>query len=143
MNAITLIQPWAMAITYLGKRVENRTWRPPAAAIGMPLAIHAGKGFDEDGAEWIWRTFGTRYVHHDVPKGAVIAVCRLSGFVKSEDELSPKGRPWFFGPIGWTLEDVTPIEPVFCRGQQGLWRLSELDASSAARRFGWVRNEQR
>jgi hypothetical protein len=28
MRAITLKQPWAYAVCHLGKRVENRAWKP-------------------------------------------------------------------------------------------------------------------
>jgi hypothetical protein len=30
---------------------------------------------------------------------------------------------WFMGSIGWKFSDVVPIEPVYCRGQQGLWNV--------------------
>jgi hypothetical protein len=43
MKAITLWPEWAHAIVHLGKRVENRDWRPPASLIGQRIAIHAGK----------------------------------------------------------------------------------------------------
>ena len=43
MKAITLWPEWCFAITKLDKRVENRTWKPPAALIGQRIAIHAGK----------------------------------------------------------------------------------------------------
>ncbi len=135
LRALTLHQPWAMAVRHLGKPYENRSWRPPASAIGRPLAIHAGKTFDEDDAGWIFDNFGTRYIAADVPKGAVVAVCRLAGFIKSADEIPPEKRAWFFGPFGWVLEDVTPIEPVFCRGAQGIWVLKDSDCDEVRRRF--------
>lgn len=43
MKAITLHPEWAHAIVHLGKRVENRNWRPPASLVGQRIAIHAGK----------------------------------------------------------------------------------------------------
>lgn len=43
MKALTLLNPWAQAIAYWGKDVENRTWAPPASLVGERIAIHAGK----------------------------------------------------------------------------------------------------
>ena len=42
MRAITLYQPWASLIAEGYKRNETRGRRPPEAAIGERLAIHAG-----------------------------------------------------------------------------------------------------
>lgn len=47
MKAITVRQPWAWAIIYGGKDVENRT-RNIAGSYRGPLVIHAGKTHDED-----------------------------------------------------------------------------------------------
>lgn len=41
-RGLTVIQPWAWLISTSAKRVENRTWAPPASWRG-PLLIHAGK----------------------------------------------------------------------------------------------------
>ena len=45
-RVLTLKQPWAFAITYLGKRVENRVWAPNPAKLPLRVMIHAGKGWD-------------------------------------------------------------------------------------------------
>lgn len=51
MKALTLWQPWSWAIAHAGKRVENRTWAPPASVIGQRVAIHAGLRLDKAAAE--------------------------------------------------------------------------------------------
>lgn len=43
MNVLTLWEPWAWAMAHAGKWIENRTWAPPATALGQPLVIHAAK----------------------------------------------------------------------------------------------------
>ena len=48
MRALTLWRPWSDAIVFGPKRIENRTWVPPASMIGRYLAIHAGVRFDDD-----------------------------------------------------------------------------------------------
>lgn len=47
MKAISLHQPWASLIMLGAKRVETRSWQPPAALIGERIAIHAAKRIDE------------------------------------------------------------------------------------------------
>ncbi len=48
MKALTLWQPWAWAMAYVGKMTENRTWAPPRDCIGELLAIHGGKTVDRE-----------------------------------------------------------------------------------------------
>jgi len=40
--ALTLWPEWAFAVAHLGKRIENRSWRPPKRHVGSRIAIHAG-----------------------------------------------------------------------------------------------------
>jgi len=42
MRALTLWPEWIWCIDHLGKRVENRTWKPPEKFIGHRIALHAG-----------------------------------------------------------------------------------------------------
>ena len=50
MKALTIKQPWASLIIYGDKDVENRSW--PTSYRG-PLLIHAGKGYDVNGDQYI------------------------------------------------------------------------------------------
>lgn len=145
IKGITIRQPWAVWICHRGKRVENRVWPPPQSMVGGYLAIHAGKiesltqdevddanAFAEEREildipqdENIWRRRGDGYVlsadekfpMRELASGAIVAVAKLSGVTDHSDD------PWFVGPYGWLLDDVRVIEPVPCRGQQGLWEL--------------------
>jgi hypothetical protein len=94
---VTLHQPWAW-----GKLP------PPlhmmAIAIGTYLALHAGKTYDSAaGIQMVNR--GLRPPGPKEHDHGIVAVCR-------------KGE-------GGQLEQVTPIEPVPCRGAAGLWRLPD------------------
>lgn len=122
--ALTVHQPWAWSLAERMKPVENRGWEPPKAAIGQPLAIHAGKEIDEDGFKFIESTFGV-VVPRNLPQGAIIAVGVLDRVVSSKAELPSAAQPWFFGPKGWVLRDVVGFEPVVCRGFQKLWSVPE------------------
>jgi hypothetical protein len=120
LHALTLWQPWAWAVAHAGKGLENRDWRPPAWLVGKPLAIHAGKAWDPDAADFIERVSGRRPPESAI-RGAIVAVARLGGFVKDAEEAPPDQRLWFIGRFGWLLEDVVSFEPVPCRGAQKLW----------------------
>ena len=119
IRGLTLIRPWAWAVAYAGKDVENRTWEPPRAMVGGFLAIHAGKKWDEDAAQGMRFDLGIDVPEEeDHPSGVIVAVARLAG-VQHE----AFGNQWFCGPVGWQLRDVVRIEPVPCKGAQGLWTL--------------------
>jgi hypothetical protein len=126
LHALTLIQPWAWAIAYAGKDVENRSWHPPRWLVGNHLAIHAGKKIDEESIEMLAIELELA-VPRPIVTGAIVAVARVLGDFESADTLLatrryPGGTPWYVeGAIGWMLDDVVAIEPVPCRGAQGLW----------------------
>ena len=130
-RALSLWQPWAYAITHLGKRVDNRPWKPWRSVIGHRIALHAalGHGTSADYADArarILQTAGVDVddaVHRavaDAQRGKIVATARVDGFVTASAD------PWFFGPIGWLLSDVCVLEdPIPCSGMRGLWPVPE------------------
>jgi hypothetical protein len=116
IKGITLGRPWGFAIAYFGKDIENRSWAAPIA-IGSYLAIHNGKTIDPVGNEVIDRLDPRMQFDRHDEAGSIIAIAKFGG------NLTGSKSEWFEGPIGWKLEDVVAIEPVKCRGQQGLWDL--------------------
>lgn len=67
MKALTVRQPWARFIaqtdeTDQPKRVENRTWAPPASMLGAELLIHVSCSTPtkliQEAHCWIQRAFG-------------------------------------------------------------------------------------
>jgi hypothetical protein len=122
---LTLIRPWGWCIAQGHKPVENRTWAPPDAAVGGFIAIHNGQKYDAEAARGIEAVHGLTLPDpfvEDLP-GRIIAVARLARVSHEDDAAAHFGNPWFAGPVGWWLEDVTPIDPVPCKGAQGLWAL--------------------
>ena len=122
LRALTVLQPWANAIAYGTKRVENRGWLPPANFIGARIAIHAGKRHDynarlAEGCSWP-EAAAVRY-------GAVLAVATVTGSCNVVLGCDGDCSPWAVrGQDHWHLADVRPLaEPVPCRGALGLWRL--------------------
>lgn len=150
--ALTIIQPWAELIVRGPKRYENRTWEPPRTLVGGYLAIHAGKAVDGDSwggaidtardahlvatlpvlaglmalpapepGDRFARQRERRYVERACPYSAIVGVARLAGVARA---MPVPHDPWWFGPVGWRLDDVVAFDPVPCRGAQGLWSLA-------------------
>ncbi len=125
MKALTIYQPWAHAIAYLGKRIENRTWAPPISSLGRRIAIHAGKTIQPEVVEWLILDgfLEDDFQPQDLTRGAVVALATLESWITDGKQVPDDQRYWWNGPVGWLLKDVVPIEPVPCRGAQGLWDL--------------------
>src|SRR5262245_34728575 len=110
MDALTLRHPWPYAVIH-GKRIENRTWRPPARALGRWLGLHGGvdsKGYARnvaaaDLAELIERGLVPPLSLERAIRPGMVGVWRLDRVVTEAD-----GRfgPWFEGPYGWLFSEV-------------------------------------
>jgi ASCH domain len=121
IKALTVRQPWAWAIIYGGKDVENRRWR---AAYRGPLLIHAGEKADpepEACARLLWtmadpEAFGQ-------PRAAWQARGAIIGVVFLADILTDSPSPWAaVGWHHWVFEFPAPVDPLIpCRGRPGLW----------------------
>lgn len=80
MHVLTLKQPWAWAVFYAGKDVENRS--APTAYRG-PLYIHAGRKIDL-GAVALLRNRGLRVPDH-LEHGVILGTVELIGCVTDSD----------------------------------------------------------
>jgi hypothetical protein len=132
IRGLTLWRPWAWAIAYAGKRIENRPWRFPAKMLGQYVAIHAGKTLDKQSV------LDMRGGGYDVPADGgtqgIVAVAKLAycfdgdadklAEILGEKEALTQIDTWLdTESFGWVLADVVAIDPVPCRGAQGLWPL--------------------
>lgn len=111
LRCLTLHPIWADAIARGPKRVENRSWRPPAGTTW--IAIHAGA---KDPLESVGLAKSLGWSGEGRATSAVVALVRIGEIVERSDD------PWFMGPLGWTLVDVRRIEPIPAVGGLGLWR---------------------
>jgi len=113
--ALSILQPWSWCIVNGYKHVENRTWKTRIRGL---IGIHAGKGFDQDGFDWITASFP------DVPlpdkkefgRGGIVGRALLTDCVDNYES------KWFFGPYGFIFTDAEPIEFIPCRGQLSFFR---------------------
>lgn len=133
MRALTLWQPWAWAVVAGHKPIENRPWPIPRSMIGVPFALHAGKRWDERGADAIADLLDldelppAARVTGAIVGTAVVSSASILGVGVRRDTppgiLPVEWRRWFFGPYGWPITGTAIPEPIPCRGLQGFWPL--------------------
>lgn len=120
MKALSVRQPWAWAIFYAGKDIENRGW--PTRHRGG-LIIHAAKTYDSSGHDLLVQRFGLT-----IPTMDKLKFGGLIGTVNLIDCVTESVSPWFFGPYGFVMAERTPITFVPCRGALGFFDVSGVDA---------------
>lgn len=156
-KVLTLTQPWATLVAIGAKKLETRSWATPYRG---PLAIHAAKGLADmtetefarlcNGAPFygaLLAEYGKPRQHWygipgidvaRIPRGAIIAVCKLTGCFATNGFSSalrlPPDEPersfgnYAPGRYAWRLEDVRRLDtPIPLRGQLGLWDLALCD----------------
>jgi hypothetical protein len=145
IRAISLWEPWATAWAIGLKGGETRSWRPPQAAIGAPLAICSARTErDPESGEHLryWfhqrlglcdesaRAFKSAGVQtwHDLRRGHVIAICRLADVQPttlagmSRSALEGSWGNYSPGRFVWIPENMTRLnEPIPVIGRQGLF----------------------
>lgn len=151
MMALTIHEPWASAIVYGHKRVENRSWIN-RNMIGERFAIHTSMYYtvaDSQAAPFVAERLRF-HVHHADPslrywneameamvdaargvrqpkfhRSAVIGVATVSEWIGGPHRAIEIGqRDWFKGPNAAVLDDVRPVyPPVRISGRQRFWKL--------------------
>jgi hypothetical protein len=122
LKALSVRQPWAWAIIWGGKPVENRT----AAALrhmnfdGVDrLAIHASKGMTrdeyEEGAEFMASIGVACPPARELLRGGVIGTVKFDGITRNAVSR------WFFGPRAIVVRDPQPCDFIPARGALGLF----------------------
>lgn len=108
--AISVRQPWAWAIIYAGKDIENRAWRPanPAMRFRGPVCIHAAKGMTRDEYETA-RDFMSS-IGVTCPPPAALPRSGIIGAACVDDIVTESDSPWFFGPKGLRLTGAVPLD---------------------------------
>ena len=135
MKAISIRQPWAWAIIYAGKTVENRNW---ATKYRGPILIHAAQKMLQEEYDtfcnYYRATILAKWPDRPEPpafaallRGGVIGKARINGCVHERDSrfLCTDDKPWFFGPNGIILNSVAPLPFVRCRGALGLFEIPD------------------
>lgn len=127
--AISVRQPWAWALIYAGKDIENRSQfaiNHMAPKLGR-RAIHASKGITreeyEDASEFMASIGITCPAPCDLLRGGIIGTVDVVEVVKE----SPS--KWFFGPRGLRVENPEPCGFIPAVGALGYFKWKHADAS--------------
>lgn len=128
-------QPFAAAILFAGKDVENRSKRTQYRG---PVAIHASAVPRPDWEEQLEQRFRREAGASPQPLKRLIAAGQrrwelptdydphsdgcIVGVGMLVDCVEQSSSPWYEGrDFGWVLAGVVPIEPIPWKGQVGLW----------------------
>lgn len=135
--ALSVRQPWAWAILFGGKVIENRSIGAIRSGRMTPgvICLHAASGMREDEyryGHWRLMRHGVNCPRPDhLPRGAIIGTIEVTGIVtKSSSE-------WFGGEAGLTLTHPCPIEPIPCKGALGYFEWAPTTDLAAVK--PWMR----
>lgn len=125
MKAITIKQPWAWAIVFDEKDIENRSWYTNYRG---PLLIHAGAGYRADVS---------------LPKGRQapprdeLDFSAILGVVDLVDVVERSRSPWFTGEYGFVLKNRRALsKPIPCKGKLRLWTPTPAQVRLVMARLG-------
>jgi hypothetical protein len=110
MLTLSIQQPWAWAICYAGKDVENRTWK---TGVRGEILIHASKRIDRDGIDYL-------HMFRVNPPG-LYQTGGIVGIAEICDCVDHYDSKWFFGPYGFVLRNQRPVKFMPCKGQLGFF----------------------
>ncbi len=118
MKALSIRQPWADAIIWHGKDVENRTWW---TRYRGPVLIHAAKvwGKEEQRTLLVLVSEGVFLDTNEPLLGGIIGRAEIVDCVTAMDS------PWFSGPYGFVLRNAEPLPFQPCRGALGFFSPDE------------------
>ncbi len=118
MKALSIRNPWAASILFLGKDVENRTW--PTAYRG-PVLIHVPKTLDRDAWAnfWMERFGGPPCSRTELKEMQVTG--GIIGQVDIIDCVTSSKSKWFVGPYGFVLANPRPLVFRACPGKLGFF----------------------
>jgi hypothetical protein len=135
LKALSLRQPWAYAVIYLNKRLENRSWN---TKFRGPFLIHASIGatkLDRESHEhllWMGGHIPGLMPRQkllaipdfkDMQRGGIVGYAEVVDVITSVTPslLAANQQPWFFGPKALVLENVRPLPFTPCKGQLGFF----------------------
>lgn len=136
--AISVRQPWAWAIIYAGKPIENRSRGAVMHMIPQlgARAIHAAKGMTRDeyneGREFMASLGITCPEPAELKRGGII------GRVDVVSVVSQSASPWFNGPRGLVLENAAPCDFIPSVGDRGYFAWTRADASIVPPPAKWM-----
>lgn len=141
-RGLTIRQPWAYAILFNGKLIENRSWKPPKFIIGERIWLHTSARLHKSEIVAYEKAHGSLEDGTLLPLGCIVGHAVVAGCIEQPPAESPnlwpvstvraaqlltpeKIKKWFVGDYGWVFDNITPLEyPIPHTGALGLWKLS-------------------
>ncbi|WP_262527784.1 hypothetical protein [Agrobacterium tumefaciens] len=140
--ALSIRQPWAWAVIYAGKPVENRSWRKrnPGLKFRGECCVHASKGMTraeyEEAADFM-ATLGVACpAPADLQRGGIIGVTTIADIVTDLDS------DWFFGPKGLLLKDTRPVDFIPAVGSLGFFEWKPAAAAAIDPEPKWIKPQE-
>ena len=124
MKVLTLRQPWAWALFFAGKDIENRTWKTNYRG---DLAIHTAKGMTKreyNEAKNFMLDIGVPLVPNpdELEFGTIVGIIEVVGCIHERDyNFGSEESAWFQGPYGWIVQNPRQVKPVEAKGGLSLW----------------------
>ncbi len=118
MKTLSILQPWAHAILHFRKDIENRDWR---TNFRGRFLIHVGKGFDEDGQQFLLRMDMRGELPGGVPPRSMYLRGGILGSAVLRDCVRASDSRWFFGDYGFVLQGAKPISFIPFKGALGFF----------------------
>lgn len=136
--ALSVRQPWAWAIIYGGKDIENRSWQAVNHGLRRRgrVAIHASKGMTRDEYEYTKRFISE--LGGEVPAAIDLLRGGIIGSVEVVDVVSDSESPWFFGPRGLVLRNPMRCNFIPAVGQLGYFKWKRADRSIVPTPAKWM-----
>lgn len=137
-KALSVRQPWAWAIMFAGKDIENRSWQAVNHGLTVrgEIVIHASSGMTKgeyEEAAAFMASIGVECPPAiDLWRGAVI------GTVDVVDVVRASSSPWFFGPRGLVLRNPKPCAPAPVKGCLGYFNWQDHRADGFPEPARWM-----
>lgn len=127
-------QPWAWAILYAGKDIENRSWK---TKIRGPIAVHASRLRSRGDYEWAVTELSKVSPRIRVPpynemvEGAIVGLVDLVGCEEATDS------KWHAADCyGFVLANPRPLpKPITCKGALNFWTVPDTISRSILRQL--------
>ena len=119
-SILSVRQPWAHAIIFNGKDIENRNWY---CQYRGKLWIHAGKSKIE--MDTVWTEFEDGSI---VPRKDECSFGAISGYVTMIDcRSNDKNESVWSEPsgFGFLLANAVAVKPILYRGELGIFKYKE------------------
>jgi len=145
--ALSVRQPWAWAIVFAGKDIENRSWSCYSSnrRFRGRCAIHASAGMTRyeytEASEFMASVGITCPSPAELARGAIIGTVEvIDGITKRAPAASSR---WFFGPFGLVLRDPEPLsEPLPVSGQLGFFEWQPTEGGKVSEPAKWMLPKQ-